>query len=86
MMQRQQMARNDAINVSEKSQWKLFHEQYIYNKNLALVLTTKEIRKNVIAYGKVTVFMDATNGLPNYGFPLYSVPLREAHGHGVPAA
>jgi hypothetical protein len=47
---------------------------------------TKEIRKNVMAYGKVTVLMEATNGLPNYGFPLYSIPLREAHGHGVPAA
>lgn len=44
------------------------------------------MRKNVMAYGKAMVFMDAPNGLTNYGFPLYTLLVREASCHRLPDA
>ncbi|XP_073669302.1 uncharacterized protein [Paramisgurnus dabryanus] len=44
------------------------------------------MRDNLREYGKDIVFMDATHCVNQYGFPLFTLIVRDSHGHGIPVA
>ncbi|KAI2644228.1 dITP/XTP pyrophosphatase [Labeo rohita] len=55
-------------------------------KDLVIVLQTPSMRDNLQEYEKDIVFMDATHGINQYGFPLFTLVVRDSHGHGIPVA
>ncbi len=44
------------------------------------------MRDNLQEYGRDIIFMDATHGVNQYGFPLFTLIVRDSHGHGIPVA
>lgn len=44
------------------------------------------MKDNLQEYGRYIVFMDATHGVNQYGFPLFTLLVRDSHGHGIPVA
>ncbi|XP_048035534.1 uncharacterized protein LOC125261036 isoform X2 [Megalobrama amblycephala] len=44
------------------------------------------MRENLHRHGKNIIFLDATHCVNQYNFPLYTLAIRDDHGHGVPVA
>lgn len=64
----------------------IFYQPYSPQTDLVIVLQTPSMRDHLQEYGRDIVFMDATHGVNQYGFPLFTLVVRDSHGHGIPVA
>ena len=83
---------NDSLSV-HKMATETYHEdvvlyqQYEFGENpLILVLQTKEMKEDLSKSTSKMIFMDATNSVNKYGFPLWSLLVANEFGRGVPVA
>ncbi|XDV26025.1 hypothetical protein PO909_029833 [Leuciscus waleckii] len=63
-----------------------FYQPFSPQTDLVIVLQTPSMRDNLQEYGRDIVFMDATHGVNQNGFPLFTLVVRDSHGHGIPIA
>ncbi len=56
------------------------------DQDLIIVLQTELMRENLKNHGSNIVFFDATHCVNQYSFPLFTLLVRDGHGHGLPVA
>ncbi|XP_060720781.1 uncharacterized protein LOC132842132 [Tachysurus vachellii] len=91
MMRKKQQHKDDATSTSHLLEgpfkdYGIFFQPYSPQTDLIIVLQTPSMRDNLHKYGREIVFMDATHGVNQYGFPLFTLVVRDSHGHGIPVA
>lgn len=64
----------------------VFFQPFSHKKDLIIILQTPNMRENLHRHGKNIIFLDATHCVNQYNFPLYTLAIRDDHGHGVPVA
>uniref|UniRef100_A0AAX7VUA0 ZSWIM1/3 RNaseH-like domain-containing protein n=1 Tax=Astatotilapia calliptera TaxID=8154 RepID=A0AAX7VUA0_ASTCA len=64
----------------------LFYQPYTSDQELMIVLQTPVMKSNMENYAKQLVFVDTTHCVNQYSFPLFTLVVRDDHGHGVPVA
>ena len=90
VLKQTQMHPDDATSVDEilNSLYQsdvIFYQQYQQGKSpFVAVLQSKEMKTNFERYGSSTVFLDATNSVNSYGFPLFTLLVKDQYGRGVP--
>lgn len=89
MMRKNQQHKDDATSTSRLLEgpfkdYVIFYQPYSPQTDLVIVLQTLSMRDNLQEYGRDIVFMDATHGVNQYGFPLFTLLVRDSHGHGIP--
>lgn len=91
MIRKNQQHKDDANSTTQLLEGPLkdsviFYQPYSPQADLVIVLQTPSMRENLREHGRDIVFMDATHGVNQYGFPLFTLVVRDSHGHGVPVA
>jgi len=91
MMRKNQQHKDDANSTTQLLEGAfrdsvIFYQPYSPQTDLVIVLQTPSMRDNLQEYGRDIVFMDATHGVNQYGFPLFTLVVRDSHGHGIPIA
>ncbi|XP_065144594.1 uncharacterized protein [Paramisgurnus dabryanus] len=91
MMRKNQQHKDDANSTTQLLEGPfrecvVFYQPYSPQTDLVIVLQTPSMRDNLREYGKDIVFMDATHCVNQYGFPLFTLIVRDSHGHGIPVA
>ncbi len=90
ILKKTQLDKDDATSVDEmlKSLYEsdvIFYQRYEKGKSpFVAVLQSEAMKENFRKYGSSTVYMDATNSVNSYGFPLFSLLVKDKHGRGVP--
>ncbi|XDV36723.1 hypothetical protein PO909_006453 [Leuciscus waleckii] len=64
----------------------VFYQPLGKDQDLIIVLQTECMRKDLQDHGSNIVFFDATHCVNQYSFPLFTLLVRDDHGHGVPVA
>ncbi|XP_070563193.1 uncharacterized protein [Ptychodera flava] len=85
---------DDAVSVDSiiKSDFQgkiLYYQPYHKQEQqpLIIIMQTPLQRDMMKKFGKTLIFVDATySGVTAYGFALYTMVVRDGHGHGFPAA
>lgn len=91
MMRKNQQHKDDANSTTQLLEGAfrdsvIFYQPYSPQTDLVIVLQTPSMRDSLQEYGRDIVFMDATHGVNQYGFPLFTLVVRDSHGHGIPIA
>lgn len=89
-MRKKQQHKDDATSTSHLLEGPFkdlfFYQPYSPQTDLIIVLQTPSMRDNLYEEGRFFFFMDATHGVNQYGFPLFTLVVRDSHGHGIPVA
>ena len=65
----------------------IYYQRYIFGEQpLILVLQSDEMKQDLSECSSKMIFMDATNGVNKYGYPLWSILVANKFGRGVPVA
>ncbi len=64
----------------------IFYQPLGKDQDLIIVLQTELMRENLKNHGSNIVFFDATHCVNQYSFPLFTLLVRDGHGHGLPVA
>ncbi|RXN17254.1 zinc finger SWIM domain-containing 1-like protein [Labeo rohita] len=64
----------------------IFYQPLGKDQDLIIVLQTEFMRKDLQNNGSNIVFFDATYCVNQYSFPLFTLLVRDDHGHGFPVA
>ncbi|KAI2645117.1 Protein FAR1-RELATED SEQUENCE 8 [Labeo rohita] len=64
----------------------IFYQPLGKDQDLIIVLQTEFMRKDLQNNGSNIVFFDATHCVNQYSFPLFTLLVRDDHGHGLPVA
>ncbi len=92
LLRETRMDKNDAVSVeklltTEYKEETVFYQNYEKNrKPFIAVLQSDSMKENMKKYGQSTVFMDATNSVNQYSFPLYTLLVKDEFGRGKPVA
>ncbi len=92
LLRETRMDNNDAISVeklltTEYKEETVWYQKYEDGGNpFVAVLQSASMKKNFEDYGNSTVFMDATNSVNQYSFPLYTLLVKDEFGRGKPVA
>ncbi|XP_072051312.1 uncharacterized protein [Amphiura filiformis] len=93
VMSANHLGRDDTVSVEEltKNDFKdstVFYQpiNHAVDQPLIIVLQTHFMRKKMMECGRSVLFMDATNSVTQYGYPLFAICARDEAGYGVPVA
>ncbi len=92
LLRETRMDKNDAVSVdklltSEFKEETVFYQKYEQGGNpFIAVLQSASMRQNFKEYGNSTVFLDATNSVNQYAFPLFTLLVKDEFGRGKPVA
>lgn len=64
----------------------IFYQPLRKDQDLIIVLQTELMKKDLQDHGSNIVFFDATHCVNQYSFPLFTLLVRDDHGHGLPVA
>ncbi len=64
----------------------IFYQPLGKDQDLIIVLQTELMREDLKNHGSNIVFFDATHCVNQYSFPLFTLLVRDDHGHGLPVA
>ena len=91
VMRRHHLDKDDVLATTKllESRFKdsvVFYQPFAQHTGLIIVLQTPFMKKSVKDFRRDILFFDATYCVNQCGFPLYTLAVRDSHGHGVPVA